>query len=150
MKKITSIIFLLMLVGVLGVFYYLQPGLFDVGKRFECMSLKQKFVLGGCGWGTPFCRRQGVCINSFSDGGKACNSGRHCSSGICNVSKEGMAEFEKQLPKKYYEIQDWTSKVKIPDKDIGYCKRDDWDGSCLEFYVYVDKNNKVNNPHCVQ
>lgn len=130
------------------LFIYLN--IFDINKRIECIAFNKKYVLEECSWPSFNCEQKGTCMNVYGDGGKECNSGNQCSSKKCVVENSGIAEFEKQLGKTIYETPNWIDKVTIPSFPIGHCRKDERDGSCLSFFVYIDENNKVVNPRCVR
>ncbi len=148
-KKLMFLFILILLILLSITIYFKETDYFNISKRLEC-NPTQRYVLRECGFLHPNCERKGYCINTYTDGGKPCRSGKQCLSGVCNLSEETITIFKKQLPDSGFNTPNWTQIMTVPQGDLGFCKKDENDGSCFGFYVYIDSNDKINNPRCVE
>ncbi len=149
MKKFYIVIILFLAV----ISFYFLPGIFNIPRMIECVSNSESFLLTPC---DPFnswflCRRHAYCTISYKDGGKGCNSGSKCSSGICVFKKEDIVRFNKKLIDEIWSMPMLTGekRLQLPD-NFGFCKKYENDQNCISRkYVEINYDQKIVDVGCM-
>lgn len=136
-------IVLILFLAFLSIDIYFYPGKYNFFARSNCEKKNMKYVVPEkCSWFERPCRRQGYCVDAFSDGGYPCNTGNQCTSGICFVDKD-TDQLIKILSQQKSTIGLGYSAylvtiIKDPPSDLGHCRIDKSEGECGKININKD------------